>query len=280
MDLSSLEHQLSAEESAAFERDGFIIIDNALSSSELATYAQIADDLSVEERRARSLKPAERVDLRDIVGRRPPLLELVDWPTTLPKVWGILGWNIAIYHTLYMEAPPGLPADSTMGSLGWHRDTGVMNRDIETQLQPRISVKVAYFLSDCSQPGRANFWAIPGSHLHGDLNRPEDGTQPEGAAAIMVPAGAALVFDRRLWHASSPNTSQITRKVLFYGYSYRWLRPRDDQTVEHLVEQSDPIRRQLLGHAPTGNYGYSSPTEEDVPLRAWLREHVGGAAAE
>ena len=29
------------------------------------------------------------------------------------------------------------------------------------------------------------------------------------------------------------NTSDVIRKVLFYGYSYRWLQPRDDMTVEH-----------------------------------------------
>ena len=52
MDLSCLEHQLTADESAAFERDGFIVAVDALSSSERATYAQIADDLSVEERLA------------------------------------------------------------------------------------------------------------------------------------------------------------------------------------------------------------------------------------
>ena len=280
MDLHSLEHQLTADESAAFERDGFIVVDDALSAAELADCARVVDDLSRKEREAKSLAPAERVDMRDIVGRHPLLLELVDWPTTTPKVWGVLGWNIAIYHTLYMEAPPEVPAGSPLGQLGWHRDTGVMNRDIETNPQPMMSVKVAFFISDCSEPGRANFWAVPGSHLHGPVMRPDDGTQPEGAVPIMVRAGAALLFDRRLWHASSPNSSQITRKVLFYGYGYRWLRPRDDQTVEHLFAQADPIRRQLLGHAPTGNYGYSSPTEKDVPLRTWLREHVGDAAAE
>ena len=279
MDLFSLEHQLTAEENADFERDGFIVVDQAMTSSELATYSQLVDALSADDRRARSVAAAERIDLRDMIGRHPLLLELVDWPSTVAKVWGILGWNIAIYHTLYMEAPPEVPAGSPIGALGWHRDTGVLNRDIETQPQPRISVKVAFFLSDCSEPGRANFWTIPGSHLHGPVQRPEDGSLPEGAQSIMVPAGGALVFDRRLWHASSPNSSQITRKVLFYGYAYRWLRPRDDQTVEHLFDQCDPIRRQLLGYSATGNYGYTSPTEEDVPLRGWLREHVGEEAA-
>ena len=34
------------------------------------------------------------------------------------------------------------------------------------------------------------------------------------------------------------------------GYSYRWLRPRDDMTVAHYLDDADPIRRQLLGISP------------------------------
>ena len=77
---------------------------------------------------------------------------------------------------------------------------------------------------------------------------------------------------------ASTNASDTTRKVVFMGYSYRWLRPRDDQRVEHLIEGSNPVRRQLLGYSPTGGYGYTSPTDEDVPLRGWLREHLGEGA--
>ena len=43
-------------------------------------------------------------------------------------------------------------------------------------------------------------------------------------------------------------------------------------TVQSLWESSSPIRRQLLGFGPSAN-GFYSPTDEDVPLRVWLREH-------
>ena len=66
--------------------------------------------------------------------------------------------------------------------------------------------------------------------------------------------------------------SDITRRVLFYGYGYRWLRTKDDMTVEGLWDSSSPIRRQLLGWSVNAN-GRFSPTDEDVPLRMWLREH-------
>ena len=81
-----------------------------------------------------------------------------------------------------------------------------------------------------------------------------------------------MFFDRRLWHAASPNWSDVTRKILFYGYGYRWIRTKDDMTVQELWPRCDPIRRQILGDGVNCN-GHYTPTDDDVPLRVWLREH-------
>jgi hypothetical protein len=64
----------------------------------------------------------------------------------------------------------------------------------------------------------------------------------------------------------------VTRKVLFYGYGYRWLRTKDDMTVQGLWGRSNAIRRQLLADGINANGRYS-PTDADAPLRMWLREH-------
>ena len=89
---------------------------------------------------------------------------------------------------------------------------------------------------------------------------------------MQVPAGTAVFFDRRLWHAASPNYLNHTRKVLFYGYAYRWIRPKCIMEVDDLREKADSIRQQLLG-ATTAQDRYYLPGEEDVPLRTWLQEH-------
>jgi ectoine hydroxylase-related dioxygenase (phytanoyl-CoA dioxygenase family) len=180
-----------------------------------------------------------------------------------------------------MNVTPPLPPghEPPKKRLQWHQDSDRLNRDLETHPRPRISLKVGYFLTDTTAPGAGNMMVLPGSHLQDGLSLPEDGvSDPAGAVPIRVKPGAAIFFDRRVWHTPSPNCSDQTRKALFYGYSYRWLRPRDDMTVAHLMERCDPIRRQLLGASPTGGYGYTSPTDEDVPLRGWLREHLGAEA--
>jgi len=172
---------------------------------------------------------------------------------------------------LIVTPPSGLPRDDK--TFAWHQDSGRVNVEMESHPRPRLSLKVAYFLSDTSVEGRGNFWVIPGSHLQDKIDRPVGGAgQPAGAVPVLAKPGTAVFFDRRLWHTASPNWSDVTRKVLFYGYGYRWIRTKDDMTVQSLWPHSDTIRRQLLGDGLNAN-GYYSPTDADVPLRTWLREH-------
>ena len=217
-----------------------------------------------------------RFNLLDFVGRDDSFIELLDWHTTFPKVWGILGWNIKLYHSHLIVLPPLPPEERDKSQrLGWHQDSGRLNFELEGEPRPRISLKVAFFLTDTSVPGRGNFSVVPGSQKSNTLEMPDDPTaDPEGAISVFAKPGTAVFFDRRLWHAAGRNSSDITRKVLFYGYSYRWLQPRDDMTVEHYMDRSDPIRQQILGKS-TGGHGFTSPSEKDVPLRAWIQENLG-----
>ena len=147
-----------------------------------------------------------------------------------------------------------------------------MNIEIESSPRPRLSIKIVYWLSDCSVQGRGNFFVIPGSHLLDKFDRPTGGSLPEEATAVCCKPGDAVFFDRRIWHARSENDSDITRKGLFYGYGYRWLRSKDDMTIpSDLFAQNDPIRQQLLGGGTNAN-GHFSPKDADVPLKVWLEE--------
>jgi ectoine hydroxylase-related dioxygenase (phytanoyl-CoA dioxygenase family) len=234
------------------------------------------------ERRNDNLGPHQAV-LRDgFVHRDPAFLDLVDQPQTIAKVWGLLGWNIYLFHNHIAITPP-LPADQPREarSLGFHLDSPRVTLDLGGQRCPLLTLKVAYFLTDLTEPGRGNLWIVPSQHTRSTLERPADGVgNPPGALPVCVAPGTAVFFDRRLWHAASPNWWTEPRKALFYGYGHRWLRPVVDVPVPgDSMEASDPIRRQLLGAKPSGLKGYTFPREEDVPLRAWLREHQPAAAA-
>lgn len=277
MDPSCLAYRLTDEERRRFDDQGFFIVESVLPGDMVEALGRIADRIDAERRPSMGGGPYSIKNHFDIIGRDDLLLELLDWPKTFPKVWGILGWHIQLYHSHLIVSPPS-PVDQRPKKrrLGWHQDSGRLNIDLETTPRPRVSLKVAFFLSDCTATDRGNFHAIPGSHQCEAIDFPENAEQdPDGAVPIQAAAGDAVFFDRRLWHASGINYSDITRKVLFYGYSYRWLRPRDNMTVDHYMDRSDPIRRQLLGAGPSGGHGYTSPLPEDIPLREWIAEHAG-----
>jgi ectoine hydroxylase-related dioxygenase (phytanoyl-CoA dioxygenase family) len=238
-----------------FERDGFTVVEDALDAVAIATLTEAVDRVWAQER-----PDGNALHLLGFLGRDPAFLDLLDHPATLPLVRGVLGWNIYVYHC-HLDVHPPLHEPPRWR---WHQDGGRQNLELESP-RPRLSVKVAYFLTDVEAPDQGALRVIPGSHLRDTL--PMD-REPEEATPLLVPAGSAVVLDRRLWHARGDNRSDRTRKALFYGYTFRWVRPRDELGLSQAqVAALDPVRRQLVGGG-TGAIGYWIPTEEDVPLRA------------
>jgi hypothetical protein len=271
VDDAALGHLLTDDERAEVERAGYLLIRGALDTPTLQRLMASAMREDAGYRSQPGISAHHVLNLHDLIRRDQVWLELIDLPTTFAKVWGVLGWHIQLFHTQLIITPPA-PPGAPPGAYGWHQDNNRMNLDLETTPQPRVSVKVGYFLTDLPDPGMGSLTVVPGSHLHG---RPaESSNEPPDAVEIIAEAGDAVLFDRRLWHAASTNTSESTRVFVTYGYSYRWLRPKSAMQHVDLFERVDPIRRQLLGWASTPN-GYFEPTDEDVPLRAWIRDRLG-----
>ena len=270
MNADCLAFRLTDEERQRFEEQGYFFVKDALAPEHVERLAAAVDRIHTGKRKE-GLGEQEGLFFPNFIHEDEAFLELIDWPRTFPKVWGILGWNIYLYHSHLGVHPPRDPAlRADRKPLGWHQDSARVNLEIECTPRPRLSLKIGYFLSDVSQPGRGNMHVIPGSHRQDEIPPPpDDGRLPPSAIPVCVTPGTAVFFDRRLWHAGSPNDSSLTRKVLFYGYAYRWLRPKDDMTVEHLYPRLDPIRRQILGDGVNAN-GHYKPRDGDVPLKDWL----------
>jgi len=275
MDPQCLDHLLTDDQRQSFQEQGYLVVENALDQAFNKRLLAVVD--SVDQRERKPEHQGKLLSVSNVVQEDQAMVELLDLPTTFPKVWGVLGWNIYLYHS-HLDITPTENADQQNWSVAWHQDSMRVNDEIECDPRPRLSLKIGYYLSDVSEPGHGNTLVVPGSHLHNKIDCPQDGqSNPPGAVPLCVSAGSAVLLDRRTWHSRSANVSDRTRKVIWYGYSYRWLKPKDQMTVRHLYPQLDPIRRQLLGDGESAN-GVYDPTDADTPLRVWLQEHCPGDA--
>ena len=115
------------------KRTGFFIVEDALPPKIVDDLNAVLDRLEAELRPQQDLSPHERLNIFDFIGKDDSFLELLDWYKTFPKVWGILGWHIQLYHS-HLGITPPLPSEerSDEGRLGWHQDSGRLNMDLES----------------------------------------------------------------------------------------------------------------------------------------------------
>ena len=265
--------QLSDEQRQAFERDGYLVVPDALAPD------MVERLLAVVDRRYREGESRDGLNDRGFWQERNCLpsddifLELLDWSATVPLIVQLLGHNIQLITSHLVVRPPNDGATGPNGlANGWHRDGGTAPSDLGGAL-PRLFIKVGYFLTDLSEAGRGAIRFIPGSNNLTVSPEGIDDGDPENAIELQVEPGSAVLFENRTYHAVGANVSEMERKSIFFGYGYRWIRPMDYLSMPvELLARCDPIRRQLLG-ACKSPMGFQLPGLEDVPLRSWLDEH-------
>ena len=96
---------MTAEQRAAFDRDGYLIIRGALG-------------------------PDGSMHLLSAVTHCPEVACLTDYPATFGRVWSVLGWNIHIYHS-HLDVHPPIRVPMPF-RFDWHQDGGRQNRELET----------------------------------------------------------------------------------------------------------------------------------------------------
>jgi hypothetical protein len=94
---------MTAEQRAAFDRDGYLIIRGALGPDEAAAARDATDRVYTAMAKAGSLCPDGSMHLLSAVTHCPEVACRTDHPATFGHVWSVLGWNIHIYHPTSMS---------------------------------------------------------------------------------------------------------------------------------------------------------------------------------
>jgi len=258
-----------------FEEDGYLLLRNALSQGQVDELNAAVDRIVGEEPESLAYNVYNSVE------RDASILELIDHPDLLPLMVNLLGYNIQLHisHLTVRKPNPNDLETTTNSFINWHQDGPHPQFPRIGGLTSTYYIKICYILSDMSEPNRGNTKIIPGSHKMPDFRPVQtDVNVPlENEMQICGKPGDVFIFPQNIWHAGSPNRSDYERRQLFIGYSPIWMRPIDyHRASPQLLQDADPIRRQLLGDISDNCFKYYVPEESMVPLNQyWL----GGAQA-
>lgn len=232
-----------ASVTAALQDDGFVILPALLSDELLTEAVRHADNLlqgvgwsdnDFDGRRTRRV-----YSLLGDIGAFEAML-------THPVVRRLVTARLGEVHQFGMLVLSAI--DPGQGSQPLHFDAGAypLPRDIEAE------TNVIWALDDFTAENGATLVA-PGSHRWPAGRRP----QRHELVPVVMPAGSAVVYSGRLWHAAGHNRAQTTRRALICEHVLPWLRPADNHTlatgVERLKNLSPQLRR-LAGVAPATKY--------------------------
>lgn len=242
---------LSIEQKLAWERDGFLVIENFLEPAEVDFYNKQMDQAYVKHKESGRENPQtgqlNNVDqICGIIEYGEPFLELMEHPRMMGIMRDIFGDNFVMIDNDALIKPPHKESHT-----GWHRDTSTLLQMNEKPVP--FMVKVFYFLSDVHPDGGCLAF-LPGSkHLqNSDLPKVEKQEDMPGHVGMSVKAGTAVIFDGYTYHSALNNYTDHTRRSLIYNYARPYLRvwPGYEPSERLKEEATTKLRKMLLGMVP------------------------------
>lgn len=262
---------ITDEQRDHFDQYGYLVIEDALPSTVVAELNEAVDEVYDRHRKEGTLGKNGDLNIRNCIITHDAFLQLLDWPSTVPLAWGALSWNIQMITSQLIVLPSGEePSEDSKRGHGMHRDGGRSFVEMQ-EPHPRILLKIAYVLSDQTDPASGATALVPGSNrITGEPPRDPATGWPYGAIQMTLPAGSAFMFEQRTFHSIGHNWCGHDRRTVFMGYAYRWVKPMDYiQMPKSLVDRCSPLQKQLIGEVGDA-LSYYLPEDEDVPLKAFL----------
>ncbi|MCM8729358.1 phytanoyl-CoA dioxygenase family protein [Hephaestia sp. GCM10023244] len=242
--------RLSADQIAAFDRDGFLRIEQAFSREELARVEAAIDP--IEEEHARYVAEQQGGNFRltstgaisftaHLVGKAPVLRDFAAHQVIADLCHDLIGERVRLYwdQSVYKKT-------QKKQEFPWHQDNGY------TFIEPQQYLTFWIPLVDVDEDNGCP-WIVPGLHLGGTL---EHWVTPiglkcleEAPDAVAVPArvGDIILFSSLSPHRTGPNLRDGTvRKAYILQYA-----PDGAHTIVDgkVIRQDDPVRQFVIGDA-------------------------------
>lgn len=223
---------LTREQVQTYRRDGYLVIENVLSPTELGTLRQVIHDL-VEDSRA--VTTHDKVyDLEPTHTAEEPRVRRIKEPHNVhaafrdvafsPKIAAILGALLGPSGVRYQTGKLNMKSAGYGAAVEWHQDWAFYPHTNDDLLA------IGLYLDDCG-PENGPLMVIPGSHTWPIADHHADGLfcgaiDPKAAdidfsKAVMLtgPAGSMTIHHVRMVHGSALNTSNRPRRLLLFQYT-------------------------------------------------------------
>lgn len=234
-----------------FELQGYLLVEDALSTEEARDYREAIYRLAHEKYTAPDDwddrgEPTQIISVHRPIEKAPLFLDIVDHPAVLP-----------ILQQLVSESPILIDNNAQLtprhsSRQGWHRGVGTHGYWMENGSFIYAMVKCIWYLSDIRK-GENPTRIVPGSHKSRIPEPPPAGDRAgclPGQVELDVRAGTVLIFSEACLHAGNINESDKTRVNMYFNYGPRWVQPWEGyRPSERLVNEAVGIRRQILGGA-------------------------------
>jgi hypothetical protein len=260
-----------------FETDGFLILPDVLDRSTVNRLVAAGDRLVASDLQQYRQRTNDGLydGFRNCIALDDAFIPLLTHPKVVPLIVQLMSPNLMLLtsHLAYkLPDPRGTPP--TKREPGWHRDIAGTPDDLGHDKLPRLDIKAAYYLSDLPSPNSGATLFSPGTNnLKKPMQLPAGKVDPENVFEPLLQAGDCVLFENRTYHSAAPNLSPHTRKAVFFGYGYRWMRAIDYHTQPgRLLEQVDDIGKQLLGGYPDDD-GPFRPGGDISALLDWWKRH-------
>lgn len=258
---------ITVEQQAALEKDGFFIVDNVLSPKECRFYAEAFEQLHADETENGGhevhVEPGAR-RVSNILNKTDAFDKLLELPCVLAAAHHLLGETKL--HGANLRDP-----NKGFGHQDYHAD-------VPKHFDEDWWVLNAIVLFDDMTLDNGPTRAVPESHHWAPINVPvvnQGDWEPKPLSAeekkripddfgapypnevfVQAPAGSVVIMNSSLWHSGTLKKSDAHRRVLHLTYTRRDL-PQQlcqiDYLTKPLYDRMSPAHRYLLEIDPSNN---------------------------
>jgi ectoine hydroxylase-related dioxygenase (phytanoyl-CoA dioxygenase family) len=241
----------------AFDRDGFLVVEDVFTEAEMAAWT----DATLRLRRERT--PAQGFfTLQNFVEADASFAALIDHPAYVGFAYDLFGEMLKLQLSELFVRAPGDGARPER----WHIDGPRTTPYAAFTGDAPMQVKFGVWLTDVADRDMGNLAFVRGSHRRAWFDAYDTDESPPDEEVLLVRRGSLTLMNTALWHRTTPNRSQQTRLNLYLGYSPSWLPTTDRATSDPDWLASLNREQRIIMRSYATPYAHAKPPAEDYPL--------------